>query len=458
MINTIILYGEIYDKNIHTLYLNSNEIIRISNGIGQLQNLRELYLRYNNITEISNEIGQLQNLQKLDLSNNQITQIPNEIGHLQNLQDLYLSNNYIIGIPNEICQLLNLQTLELNNNEITQIPNEIGQLRNLRKLELNDNQIIKIPNEIGQLQNLRKLDLNNNQITQIQNEIGHLQNLQELGLSHNKITQIANEICHLQNLRELYLYNNKITQIPNEIGKLRNLQIFYLNNNNIIIIPANIIQCNNLRQITYHGNNIEHNIPCVQRFLDRIRNAGGTIINMYNDKQNVHTSSIQTSIKNSIFHLLNVNYIINEMNNYIEDLVLTIKTKQLITEYISLNETHSDLDCTFEEIFKAVWNEILTFEIDIQNDVKKRLNEEMDDAECKCFTGRISRLVNCLSGYTNKVSIQISDAEQIGNIISHIKSTHNDSSIDEIRQIVRNELTEHGFNQDIIEEWILFIN
>src|SRR3990167_4281436 len=240
MINTIILYGEIYDKNIHTLYLNSNEIIRISNGIGQLQNLRELYLRYNNIT---------------------------------------------------------------------QIPNEIGQLRNLRKLELNDNQIIKIPNEIGQL----------------------------------------------QNLRELYLNNNKITQIPNEIGKLRNLQIFYLNNNNIIIIPANIIQCNNLRQITYHGNNIEHNIPCVQRFLDRIRNAGGTIINMYNDKQNVHTSSIQTSIKNSIFHLLNVNYIINEMNNYIEDLVLTIKTKQLITEWVSLSETHSDLDCTFEEIFKAVW-------------------------------------------------------------------------------------------------------
>ena len=34
----------------------------------------------------------------------------------------------------------------------------------------------------------------------------------------------------------------------------------------------------------------------------------------------------------------------------------------------------------------------------------------MNDAECKCFTGRISRLVNCLFGYTNKVSIEISDA------------------------------------------------
>jgi len=82
----------------------------------------------------------------------------------------------------------------------------------------------------------------------------------------------------------------------------------------------------------------------------------------------------------------------------------------------------------------------------------------MNNAECKCFTGRISRLVNCLSGYTNKVSIQISDAEQIGNIISLVKRKYEDSSIDKIRQIVRNELTECRFDQGIIEEWISYIN
>src|SRR3990167_5072302 len=146
------------------------------------------------------------------------------------------------------------------------------------------------------------------------------------------------------------------------------------------------------------------------------------------------------------------------MNNYIDDLVLTTKTKQLITEYISIMETHSNLDCTFEEVFKAVWNEILTFEINIQNEVKKRLNEEMNDAECKCFTGRISRLVNCLSGYSDKVSIQISDAEQIGNIISHVRSKYNDSDSDTIKQIVRKELTERKFKQDIINEWISYLN
>src|SRR3990167_7458423 len=325
-------------------------------------------------------------------------------------------------------------------------------------LYLSNRRITQIPNEIGRFQNLQALYLCVNDLTQICPEIGQLKNLQELHTSNNKITRIANEIGNLQNLQILQLYNNKITQIPNEIGQLLNLHDLHLHNNQMAMIPANIILCNNLVRVTYHDNVIGHNIQCVRRFLDRIRNSGGTINNMYNDAQNVHTSSIQTSVKNSIFNLLNTNYKVNEMNSYIEDLILTTKTKQLITEYISIKETHSQLDCTFEEVFNAVWNEISTLPINFQNEVKKRLNEEMDDAECKCYTGRIIRLVNCLSGYTNKVLIQISDAEQIGNIISLVKNKYRDSSINEIKQIVKNELTERRFDTNIIEEWILYIN
>ena len=371
---------------------------------------------------------------------------------------LYLSNRRITQIPNEIGRFQNLQALYLCVNDLTQICPEIGQLKNLQELHSSNNKITRIANEIGNLQNLQILQLYNNKITQIPNEIGKLQHLKDLLLSYNRITQIPNEIGQLRNLRILYLNNNQIIQIPNEIGQLLNLHDLHLHNNQMAMIPANIILCNNLVRVTYHDNVIGHNIQCVRRFLDRIRNSGGTINNMYNDAQNVHTSSIQTSVKNSIFNLLNTNYKVNEMNSYIEDLILTTKTKQLITEYISIKETHSQLDCTFEEVFNAVWNEISTLPINFQNEVKKRLNEEMDDAECKCYTGRISRLVNCLSGYTNKVLIQISDAEQIGNIISLVKNKYRDSSINEIKQIVKNELTERRFDTNIIEEWILYIN
>ena len=46
----------------------------------------------------------------------------------------------------------------------------------------------------------------------------------------------------------------------------------------------------------------------------------------------------------------------------------------------------------------------------------------MNDSVCKCFTGRMSRLINCLNGFDDLVEIKISDKEQIGNIIVTIRN------------------------------------
>ena len=85
----------------------------------------------------------------------------------------------------------------------------------------------------------------------------------------------------------------------------------------------------------------------------------------------------------------------------------------------------------------------------------------MHDSECKCFTGRISRLVNCLNGFTDLVKITISDNQQIGNIIILIKEkleSENNYSIEKHKELVIKELNERNFNQEIIKEWIEFIN
>ena len=42
--------------------------------------------------------------------------------------------------------------------------------------------------------------------------------------------------------------------------------------------------------------------PIIQRFLDRCRNINNH--NLYNDGQNVHMTSVQQSIKESIINLL----------------------------------------------------------------------------------------------------------------------------------------------------------
>ena len=63
------------------------------------------------------------------------------------------------------------------------------------------------------------------------------------------------------------------------------------------------------------------------------------------------------------------------------------------------------MNVTFLEVLTSVWNRVITN--DHSTDIKQVLNGEMEDAECKCFTGRVSRLVNCLSGFDELVSLAL---------------------------------------------------
>jgi pimeloyl-CoA synthetase len=84
----------------------------------------------------------------------------------------------------------------------------------------------------------------------------------------------------------------------------------------------------------------------------------------------------------------------------------------------------------------------------------------MLDSECKCFTGRITRLVNCLNGLSDLVKINISDNQQIGNIIIIIKEQLIDNyiyTIERHKELVKNELQERGYTDNIINEWLDYI-
>ena len=94
---------------------------------------------------------------------------------------------------------------------------------------------------------------------------------------------------------------------------------------------------------------------------------------------------------------------------------------------------------------------------DLQIEIQKRMNEEMQDSECKCFTGRISRLVNCLSGYSDKVCIHISENEEINNIISVIMSKRELKTIEMLKKEVNLALTERGYEDTKIKEWLEYV-
>jgi hypothetical protein len=73
----------------------------------------------------------------------------------------------------------------------------------------------------------------------------------------------------------------------------------------------------------------------------------------------------------------------------------------------------------------------------------------MADTECKCFTGRVSRLVNCLSTFYELVKVNISDA------VTSIDRLESEGKIYRLhREIVQFELKERGY---VISEWLCFI-
>ena len=396
----------------------------------------------------------------LNLNNNyKIKIIPEEIKYLNNLTYLDINNNKIKIIPEEIKYLSKLTYFKLCFNFIKILPKEIKYLTNLTYLDLSNNRIRIIPEEIKYLINLKTLYLYYNEIDIIPNEIKYLISLEILELNSNEIIIIPKEIKYLINLKKLNLCNNEIKIIPNEIRYLKNLIKFYININFIKNIPNSIIYCVNLIEFNYENNEIENISPIITRFLNKLYNNNQ--LQVYYDNQNIHNHAIQESIFNSIVNIINQNYIINNteiINNIIQDNILTEKTKKLLIEYCENKDVHSNTQLTFEELLSNVWTLINI--LDTKNEIKSILNTEINDSECKCFTGRISRLINCLNGFTDLVHVIIGDNQQIGNIIILIKEKlelENNYSIEKHKELVKKELIERSFNNEKIEEWINYI-
>jgi len=127
--------------------------------------------------------------------------------------------------------------------------------------------------------------------------------------------------------------------------------------------------------------------------------------------------------------------------------------KRLLFEYMDNKEVHSILNITFEELLLSVYDFIEKNEN--KEELYKIMNEEISEANCKCFTGRISRLINVLNGYDEHIEIHIADNEQIGNIISIIRTNLGDNYEEsEFKRRVREELMMRQYSEDVINEWL----
>ncbi len=73
------------------------------------------------------------------------------------------------------------------------------------------------------------------------------------------------------------------------------------------------------------------------------------------------------------------------------------------------------------------------------------------------FYWRISRLINFLNGYDPLVNVQISANEQIAQIIEVTRKTlenKNRYDVNLHKQMVKNEMVDRNYEENIIQEWI----
>ena len=117
-------------------------------------NCRHLDVTHNLMMRIPDGVLELQNLRVLKAAHNQIAVLPASIMKLSKLKELKLSNNQIIYIPEEICTLRRLQTLHLDCNKVISLPLGLSNLEKLiesNDLQLDENPLSCPPLEVCQL-------------------------------------------------------------------------------------------------------------------------------------------------------------------------------------------------------------------------------------------------------------------------------------------------------------------
>jgi len=231
-------------------------------------------------------------------------------------------------------------------------------------------------------------------------------------------------------------------------------------NENLTTLPYSILNCRRLENLWCYDSPI-HYTPQITRFIERLENRA--IHSISNDGQNVHDSAIQRSLNVSIFNLLkNTSSTTEEAIAFITNSeFITSEAKSYLLTYSEDKTIHSVHDVTFSEVLTSVISEILSLNNEVRSEILKILSEEISDSICKCFTGRISRLVNSLNGFSPKVKVEISKNTQISTILAQtsekISVTNSEEKITKIKEETIKNLREHDFTEEEIEDWMSYL-
>lgn len=486
-----------FPSNLVSISISNNELKDIDNCEWP-EKLKDLAIDQNDITDLSHALSKCDNMISLNLSYNNISEIhPGELP--KNIGDLRLSFNQIedfakIALPDKV------KRLYASGNKITNLENctfkpelqilyfmhcNMKCVRNcvfpetLAELEFYDNDCVKFENCVLP-KSIEKLSFGRNKMTSLQgyewladieianlaldnnklknlNGIAYPKRIKKLNLNENNINDLSG--CVFPNgLEELRLSENKIISLANCTFPT-SLEVLRLNSNNIRELPVSLTQLHNMRDFAI-SQNVEIIPEVVVQWMRRRNrfNRGTRRNNVYNDNQNTHDTNVQQSFRKSLQNLLEdvPKLSIEDCYAELEKCPISDDAKRCIHKFCKDRTKHSVHCVSFENVFHRVFNRIMAIEnVETRGEVLKIMENEMTESEDKCFTGRITRLINVLTGFCEDIKIQIGNNEQIANIILLLRRKYEG---DELREQLKRELGERNYSEDTINTWIGYID
>jgi len=439
--------------NLRVIKCNHNRLVSLPEW-AKLINLQQISANHNKLIHLP-EWSNLTQLKTIMCKSNRITFLP-KWKNLSNLIHIIVEHNKLTSLP-EWHNMINLQTINCARNCLTSLPEWFaGNLIMLKTINLNNNKLTSLPEWRG-INNLQKILCFGNLLTSLP-EWSHMTNLRVINCSYNKIKSLP-EWNNLLQLQKIYFYCNKVTSVPSW-SHMTNLLEIVCCNNELKSLPISWTRLPHIKAISYSGNQLDYIAPNIMRHFIEInagRNIRGVLVysgvysGVYNDQQNVHDHKIQASLYDSIVYLLKDKpcITIKEMFKEIsEECPQTVVT--LLEDYCKDRNVHSLLKVTFEDVLLGIWSKI-SHESSQRHEMIKVLNSEIIESFGKCFTGRLTRLVSCLVGFDDNVTIEISPNEQMSNISQIIYKKYKD--VDEFKFHLRKEFTERGYSEEDISVW-----
>jgi hypothetical protein len=301
-------------------------------------------------------------------------------------------------------------------------------------------------NDLSMYKNLRHITISSSNLS-ILPILPNTGELKHLDVSNNNITDIRNLP---DSINILYINSNNITNLD---AFPVNVSWMNMSQNPLRRFPENLVLCRSLYHIYLYETEIEMTAMEMRFLAERTnyrpvdRMMQRDITSVYENRQNIHATSIQKSFLKSCQSLL-LDKIPDQVftgtgNRYVDE---------NIREFSKNRERHCILYITFSELFQKVWNRIAAQEDkEICAEMLKRLREEMIEAEAKCFMGQITRLLNVLVGFYDDICIEIDESEQIyakiqANRLRNGNVVNVDDLVDELREI--------KISEDKIREWV----